>query len=206
MKTKLYIVRHTQTVGNIEKRLTGRCDYELTDEGKELVERLTKKLSKVKFDVAYSSTSGRTRKTIQKLADLNNLKIIEDEDLCEIYFGIYDGKTWEEVNKINPKIKQVQNEINEIKDIPEQESMEDVAKRVYKKMLDIVHENAGKTVLICSHGVAIESFLRQITKVPFSDLREEYSQKNTSLNIVEYDDEQGKFDILVLNDKSHLQF
>lgn len=204
MKTKLYIVRHTQTVGNVEKRLTGRCDYELTDEGKEFVERLTKKLSKVKFDVAYSSTSGRTRKTIQKLADLNNLKIIEDEDLCEIYFGIYDGKTWEEVNKINPKIKQVQNEINEIKDIPEQESMGDVAKRIYKKMLDIVHENAGKTVLICSHGVAIESFLRQITKVPFSDLREEYSQKNTSLNIVEYDDEQGKFDILVLNDKSHL--
>ncbi len=205
MKTKLYIVRHTQTVGNIEKRLTGRCDYELTDEGKEFVERLTKKLSKVKFDVAYSSTSGRTKKTIQKLADLNNLKIIEDEDLCEMYFGAYDGKTWEEVNKINPKIKQVQNEINEIKNIPEQESMEDVAKRVYKKMLDIVHENTGKTVLICSHGVAIESFLRQITKIPFSDLREEYSQKNTSLNIVEYDDEQGKFDILVLNDKSHLE-
>ncbi len=204
MKTKMYIVRHTQTVGNVENRLTGRTDFDLTEEGQEFANRLTEKLSKVKFDVAYSSTSPRTHKTIQKLADLNNLKIIEDEDLCEMSFGIYDGKTWEEVNKINPKIKQTQNETNEIRNIPEQESMENVTKRVYRKMLENAQENLGKTVLICSHGVAIEAFLRQITKIPFSESREEYSQKNTSLNIVEYDDEEGKFEIKVLNDKSHL--
>ena len=33
MKTKLYIVRHAETTGNIEKRLTGRKDYELTKKG-----------------------------------------------------------------------------------------------------------------------------------------------------------------------------
>ena len=31
MKTKIYIVRHTETVGNVEERLTGRQDYELTE-------------------------------------------------------------------------------------------------------------------------------------------------------------------------------
>lgn len=205
MKTKLYIVRHTQTTGNIDKRLTGRTDYDLTEEGITYADRLTEKLSKVKFDIAYSSTSARTSKTIKKLADLNNLNIIEDEDLCEMNFGAYDGMTWDEVNKINPRVKQIQDKINHICEIPDQESMEDVTKRMYKKMLEIAHENIGKTILICSHGVAIEAFLRQITRIPFSENREEYSQKNTSLNIVEYDDEEGKFEIKVLNDISHLK-
>ena len=42
-----------------------------------------------------------------------------------MYFGIYDGWKWEDVNKIQPEIKQTQNEINEIVGIPGQESMEE---------------------------------------------------------------------------------
>ena len=56
MKTKLYIVRHAETVGNIEKRLTGRKDYELTKNGINSTEKLAKRLSDIKFDVMYSST------------------------------------------------------------------------------------------------------------------------------------------------------
>ena len=58
---------------------------------------------------------------------------------------------------------------------------------------------------MASHGVAIEAFLRKVTKVPFKEKREEYSQKNTSINIVEYDSEKDKFDVKVLNDISHLK-
>ena len=46
MKTKLFVVRHTETIGNIEKRLTGRKDYELTERGKELVEKYILKKKK----------------------------------------------------------------------------------------------------------------------------------------------------------------
>ena len=204
MKSKIYIVRHTQTIGNIEHRLTGRCDYELTKEGIEFVEKLTESLKDVKFDKVYASTSKRTSKTIQKLANLNNLSIIELEELCEMYFGIYDGMKWDDVNKINPEIKATQNRINRIEGIPNQEDMNDVATRMDKIITKIAKENLGKNILICSHGVAIESFLRNITKIPFSDFREQYSQKNTSINIVEYDDKKEQFEILKLNDKEHL--
>lgn len=204
MKTKLYIIRHTQTIGNVEHRLTGRCDYEVTEEGHKYIEKITDKLKNVKFDIAYSSTSKRTYRTIEKLAKLNNLKIKEEENLCEMYFGIYDGMKWDEVDKINPKIKELHNETNKITEIPEQETMEQVTERVYKIMLKIANENIGKNILICSHGVAIEAFLRQITKIPFSDLRVEYSQKNTSLNIVSFDNETQKFKIELLNDYTHL--
>lgn len=31
MITKIYLVRHTQTSGNVEKRLTGRTIFEITN-------------------------------------------------------------------------------------------------------------------------------------------------------------------------------
>jgi len=205
MKTKIYLVRHTQTVGNIEHRLTGRTDYEVTQQGKEYVSKMTERLKNIKFDIAYASTSKRTSKTIQELADLNHLQIIEDEGLCEMYFGIYDGKTWDEVNRIDPKIKKIQDDINEICEIPEQETTEEVTERMYNTMTNIATNNLGKNVLICSHGVAIEAFLRKITGLPFAEKRKEYSQKNTCLNVITYDNDTKSYEIELLNDFSHLE-
>lgn len=203
--TKIYIVRHTQTIGNIEKRLTGRCDYELTEEGKKYVEYLTDRFKGVKIDKIYSSTSGRAIKTVLPIANMNNIKIIENEDLLEMYFGIYDGWKWEEVNKINPKIHELQVETNEIMTIPKQETMNEVADRMYNCIYKIAKENENKTIMIASHGVAIEAFLRRITGEPFSIKREQYSQKNTCVNELEFDFATNKFKILKLNDISHLE-
>ena len=184
--------------------MTGRKDYKITPMGEQYIKSLTERLKNIKFDKAYSSTSKRTKMTIYPLAKLNNLDIIEDENLCEMYFGIYDGMKWEDVNKIAPEIDKLHKEKNEIMNIPEQETTEEVAIRVYSYIEKISKENLGKTILICSHGVAIEAFLRKITKVPFVEQREKYSQKNTSINILEYDENKG-FDVLVINDKSHIE-
>lgn len=205
MKTTIYLVRHTQTTGNVEKRLTGRKDYELTDDGKMFVEKLTKRLEKVRFDAAYSSTSNRTLKTILPLAKLNSIEVIQSDNLCEMYFGIYDGWKWEEVNKINPQIKQTQNITNEIKGIDGQESTEEVAERMYKEISKIVSKNTGKTILIASHGVAIEAFIRKIRKQSFLIDIEKNSQKNTSINIIEFDHELNEYSVLLLNDCNHIR-
>lgn len=203
MKTIIYLVRHTQTIGNVQKRLTGRSDYELTVEGKIFVHKLTERLKEVRFERAYSSGSNRTLKTILPLAELNKLQIIQEDDLDEMYFGIFDGWTWEEVNKVNPKIDKLHKEKNEIMEIPEQETTKQVAERMYKEIEKIAKDNQGKTILICSHGVAIEAFIRKVKNQSFLEEVEENSQKNTSVNILEYDD--GKFTVKLLNDISHIK-
>lgn len=202
--TKIVLVRHTQTTGNVEKRLTGREDYPLTPDGEQYVDKLTNRLKDIKFDKAYASTSGRAIKTIQKIADINNLEIEQDENLCEMYFGIYDGWKWEEVNNVNPTIKQNQIRVNEIMGIPNQETTKQVEERMTNTITRIAKENKGKTILICSHGVAIESFIRGITKQPFNVNIEANSQKNTSINIINYDFEKNEYSIELLNDTSHL--
>lgn len=199
---RLFIVRHTQTVGNVEKRLTGRCDYEITPQGEEYIKLLTEELRSIKFDEVYSSTSGRAKKTVIELAKINNKTIIENQDLCEMYFGEYDGWKWEEVNKVNPKIKETQTLINEIVGIPEQETMEEVAERMYGCIEQIATQNVDNTILIASHGVAIEAFLRKIVGIPFAEERERFCQHNTAINEVIYKD--GKFSIMRLADMTHI--
>ena len=191
-KTRIFIVRHTETIGNIEKRLTGRQDYEVTPRGEKLIQKLTTELSNIKFDKIYSSTSGRAIRTVENLAELNNLEIETKEDLCEMYFGKYDGWKWEDVNRIQPEIKQRQNEINEISGIEEQETMKYVADRMDKCIRDIVQANIGKTILISSHGVAIEAFLRKISGIPFSQEREKFCQYNVAINELEYENDNFK--------------
>ena len=191
-KTRIFIVRHTETIGNIEKRLTGRQDYEVTLRGEKLIQKLTTELSNIKFEKIYSSTSGRAIRTVENLAKLNNLEIETKEDLCEMYFGKYDGWKWEDVNRIQPEIKQRQNEINEISGIEDQETMKHVADRMDKCIRNIVQVNIGKTILISSHGVAIEAFLRKISGIPFNQEREKFCQYNVAINELEYENDNFK--------------
>ncbi len=202
IKTRVFIIRHAETIGNIEHRLTGRQDYELTEKGQKTSELLAKELKDIKFDVAYCSTSERTAKTIQRLADSNGLKINPLEELSEMYFGIYDGWKWEDVNKIDFSIKQRQYDINVIAGIENQENMEQVADRMYNCITNICEKNIGKTILICSHGVAIEAFLRKIVNLSFNEEREKFCQHNTAINQIDYED--GKFTINRLADISYI--
>lgn len=203
MKSKIFIVRHTETVGNVEKRLTGRQDYEITNRGKILVDELTDHFKNIKFDRIYASTSQRTVKTVQKLAELNGIRVEEKEELCEMYFGIYDGWKWEEVDRVNPQVKLNQNKTNEILGIPNQENTDDVANRIYECILNLARQNEGKTILICSHGVAIEAFLRKIAGVPFRYEKEKFCQHNVAINELEF--ENDEFYIIQLANTRYLQ-
>jgi len=203
--TTIYLIRHAQSVGNIEKRLAGRTDYLLTDEGCNQVKKLTERLKNIKFDVAYSSPMVRAIDTIKPLAKLSDLSINIDDMLSEMDFGIYDGFKWDEVNEIDLSISNRRKETNEISGIQNQETTEEVRNRMYNEILKIANANKGKTILVASHGVAIEAFLRKITGEPFSVKKQEYSQKNTSINIIQYDEVENKFEIKLLNDLNHLQ-
>lgn len=202
MKTKLWIVRHTETIGNIEKRLTGQKDYKITENGEILINLLTKELENVKFDRIYSSPSERAIDTIRPLAIKDKLPIEELDGLAEMYFGKYDGWKWEDVDKVQPEIKEQQRETNEIYGIPGQETTEEVTERMYRTILQIVKENIGKNILISSHGVAIEAFLRKIANQPFCKEREKFCQHYVAINEVEF--ENNTFSIRRLADISYL--
>lgn len=200
--TLIYLVRHAQCIGNVEKRLTGYHDYELTEEGKIQAQNLAEYLRDVKFDCIFSSPFKRTVNTVRPIAEMQGLEIETYRDLSEMNFGSYDGYTWEEVDKLDKTI--LHNSQKEIMGIPKQEKTEHVQERMMSVIKNLAEENLNKTILICSHGISIEAFLRGISKLPFNVESKKYSQINTSINIICYNNENGQFEIKELNKTEHL--
>ena len=96
----VYLTRHGQTVWNLDKRLQGSGNSDLTDHGVEQAEQLKKRVDGLKLDVIYTSPLERARKTANIIRGNRNIEIIEVDAFKEISFGEYEGHTEEELLKV----------------------------------------------------------------------------------------------------------
>lgn len=88
---RLYIMRHGETDWNIQKRLQGRSDTELNDNGIGLAKVTSEALKDVRFDAIYSSPLKRAYKTAEIVRGERSIPINTDERLLEISFGECEG-------------------------------------------------------------------------------------------------------------------
>lgn len=86
----IYIVRHGQTDWNLENRCQGLSDIELNQTGISQAEKTREKLSSIHFDVCYTSTLRRARKTAEIIIG-NQCDIIPDSLLVERDSGDKEG-------------------------------------------------------------------------------------------------------------------
>ncbi|KGM16013.1 histidine phosphatase family protein [Actinotalea fermentans] len=93
MSGTLYLVRHGQTVYNVEGRLQGWCDSPLTTPGVAGVRDTAERLADRAFVAAYVSPSPRTRATAELLlAHHRHVPVREMPDLREFGFGRAEGE------------------------------------------------------------------------------------------------------------------
>jgi len=97
----IYLLRHGQTVWNVEGRYQGQLDSPLTEKGKEQSKANAIKVSKyidIKELKVFSSPLGRAKETAEIIAKANGLdvsKIIFENNLQEFNYGIFEGQTKE---------------------------------------------------------------------------------------------------------------
>jgi broad specificity phosphatase PhoE len=112
MKTypPIYFIRHGETAWNAEGRLQGQQDIALNTTGHNqaaYVGTLLKNLTNLPQNIDFiSSPMLRTQDTMQRLrlsAGLDPASYKTDERLKEISFGRWEGLTWPEVRKADPK-------------------------------------------------------------------------------------------------------
>lgn len=195
MKTKIFLVRNAECEGNINNIL-GECEnFRITEHGKKTIDVLTEYFQKQMIYNIYSSESTMCLETVEKLSQALGIEIKIEKDLREKSFGIYDGKKWDEIDIEQPELKKFRKKKIEILGIPGQESTKQVEDRMLSVMEKIAEENLGQNVLVISHGVAIETFLRAVVGIPYSEEKDKYFQKNAAINVVVYDDEFEVFEV-----------
>lgn len=100
---RIILVRHGQTKWNSEGRVQGRTDIPLNARGMAQAEAVGEWLSGRKIDAVYASPLMRAHDTAKAIADRQGICVRLLDEMIEIDFGLWEGKTSRELSKEFPQ-------------------------------------------------------------------------------------------------------
>lgn len=199
--TEIYLIRHGQTISNIERRIQGQSDSPLTDLGKQQADRLAKRLGHLSFDAVYSSDLGRALSTAERLTKAMALPVYQDPRLREIGFGRAEGSSWDDMQQSHPDVCFDWYHHKAYACMPEGESREDATRRVVELLTELTSRHNGQRVMAITHGSVLACLLTWVLQIP-KGIRPFCLIENTGVNILRY--KNGTWKIKTWNDTSHL--
>ena len=191
----LILVRHGQSVWNLEKKFTGWVDVDLTENGKSEAKKagLLIKSNNIDIDIYYSSFQLRAKNTLKLIKETLDDKKLSKEawQLNERHYGALTG-----FNKDEMKVKLGEEKVHQfrrswdlrpdpldknnpyhplnidtykeipINKIPDTESLEDTYERVLKfYKKEIENEISNNNILISAHGNSIRALCKYLFKL-----------------------------------------
>lgn len=168
----IYFTRHGQTIWNVENKICGATDIELTELGhqqaKELGESLKTKIDsgEVSFDEILYSPLVRAAKTALHIAEVTGIPAKECEALREQNFGKYESTA-----RDGAEFKKAKECF--INHFDGGETMLHLCQRIYNLLDTLREENkqTGKTYLLVAHnGISrvIESYFRDMSNEEYA--------------------------------------
>ena len=192
--TNIYIIRHGQSQGNLKDWFVGHSDIELTELGLQQAEMTADFLDGISVDAIYSSDLSRAIHTAQATAKRKNLPVITDPGLREIFGGKWECQEFLNLGTCDRDAFQIWLHDFGNAVCPDGESVLEVQKRVYDTVEGLAKENAGKTICIFSHGVAIRVLTAKWMGLSTKQLHHHPYASNASVTHATYED--GKFTLL----------
>lgn len=189
---KLVLVRHGQSVWNLENRFTGWTDVDLSEKGKieaKSAGLLIKDLG-IEFKLGFTSYLKRAQNTMKLIKEQLNydFPVYEDWRLNERCYGALEGLNKQETaikygeeqvrlwrrsaqtrppqlnpkDERNPRLKPEYKNVKE--ELPLGESLDDTVIRVVKCYEDLIKQKvkAEENALITAHGNSIRALIKHI--------------------------------------------
>lgn len=203
MDTTVLLVRHAQTLSNIDGRYMGWIDEDLSDEGIWQAKRLSRRLEERSIDSAYSSPLRRAYRTAEIIATPHSVIISPLEGLGEIRIGAWEGMYAAEIEAKFPDIWRIWRRDPSNFQMPGGESLSQVRERAIASFEDIVKASRGQRVLVVTHDVVIRLLVAYCLDVSTSIYRR-LEAANASLTIIQLIDD-GRRRLRLLNDTGHLE-
>jgi len=202
MTTRLIVVRHGQTHWNVEARIQGQGDSDLTEEGIAQAEAIAARLAGEPIDVVIASDLGRALETARRIVKRTGHAIATDERLRERNFGHGEGMTYDEVDRAYPWAFARVRDVDPDFVIPGGESRRQFHERVRQAFDAIAAEHAGKTVLVVTHGGVLATFYRHIHAIDLG-VAHPIAIVNASYNVLRHD--ASGWSIETWSDSAHLE-
>ncbi len=191
--TNFWIIRHGETDWNLNRRLQGWTDIDLNPRGVQQAQNLSDYLSNGFFntppDHIYSSDLQRAYYTAQAVANRFSMDVKQIHGLRERHYGVLEGEAWDLLTDLRSRSK-CGSAIELTEQEHKAESLSVFYNRIQQTLLELAQQHAGQTLLLFSHGGAIDMMWRIAKGLEYHAPRE-IPQKNTAINHLQIDPELG---------------
>lgn len=193
MVKTLYLMRHGETMFNVQHKIQGWCDSPLTENGKQQALKAKEYFTShhIIFDHAYCSTSERCSDTLELITDMPYTRL---KGLKENFYGELEGES-ERLNKhLTPKdcetfyLQYGGESSNTVKD------------RMFNTLMTIMEKEDHQSVLAVSHSGACFNFLRAIQD-PMEELKKGFG--NCCIFVYEYENHQFRLKEVIRQKKEN---
>jgi probable phosphoglycerate mutase len=201
-EARILLIRHGETEWNRAGRVQGyHADSPLTETGREQARALAARLAREGIDALYSSDAGRTRETANPICMVTRLPVIRDKALRERNYGVFEGRSFTEVEVEFPA------EFGKFRTRdpnyapPNGESATQFRDRIITALEGIAARATGKRVAVITHGGVLGVMYRHTMNIAL-EAKRGYSLANAGLNHFRFAD--GRWLLDAWGDVAHL--
>lgn len=184
--TKVYFIRHGQSLANVAHRFAGHSDFPLSELGHAQAACTAKHVMAVPFTAVYASDLSRAADTGAAVARIKDLPLLTRQGLREIYAGEWEGRTFEELAD-NDDFRLWRQQIG-LSRCTGGESVRQLQERVRMTVDDIVKTHPGETICIATHATPIRVLECLWTGVSLEHMHTIPWVSNASVTVAEYDE------------------
>ena len=186
---EILLIRHGQTDWNRDRRIMGRKDIPLNRAGKSEAKELARALKGVAIDAIYTSPVLRAVETARFLLDGRGGRVVHIDDMAEIDYGHWIGKTFEEV--VPEKEFHVYHKTPRKACPPGGEPMCEVYERSVRFIEKIRKKHKRGRVAVVSHADVIKTVLVHYLDMDLNDLLK-FRIDNASISLLWFHKERRR--------------
>lgn len=195
MIQQLILVRHGETVHNVAGIAQGWNDSALSETGERQVRALADRIKSYAPDAIFSSPLGRAYATAERIADATGLPIAKLDDLREMHYGQWEGRSFLDVRREYADAYHAWIADGEAA-CPDGESHAEVRRRLERGIQTI----AAKRPVVVTHGTAIRIAVTSLLQIPVMASRH-FAQDNAAINVFVW--RSDRFVLKLWNDTTH---
>ena len=201
---RILLVRHGETVFNVEGRWQGQSDSPLTERGLAQARELSRALAQEQIAAVYSSDLGRALNTAGEVARPHQLAVQTDTRLREIDTGRWTGKGRFEIDNEFPGGLEDWAERPSSMRLPDGETIEEAQARALAFFAERMPAHLDETIVVISHGAVGQAILVNAMGGTVSDLWLKQRVDNTQISRLEWTSATG-LKLIELSDVRHLE-
>ena len=186
--TKIYFIRHGESVSNLTAQFAGSLDKPLTEKGREQAALTASFLSAVPFTAVYASDLSRAFDTGLAVAQNQHIPIYPTPELREIYAGDWEGRQYSELEEQFADSYGVWRTQIGLAACPNGESVALLQARVRACVEEIVRNHPNETICIATHATPIRVMECVWSNTPLEQMHTIPWVSNASVTVAHYDE------------------